>query len=76
VLDKIKTLGFAYATKAGITISKNDIIIPPSKGEILESYEEQVHRIERDYLRGLITEGERHDKATLNTLLRDHGLTA
>ena len=61
VLDKIKTLGFAYATKAGITVSKNDIIIPPSKGEILASYEEQVHRIERDYLRGLITEGERHE---------------
>jgi DNA-directed RNA polymerase subunit beta' len=61
VLDKIKGLGFAYATKAGITISKNDIIIPPSKEDILESYEEQVQRIERDYLRGLITEGERHE---------------
>ena len=60
-LDTIKTLGFAYATKAGITISKNDIVIPPNKAEILESYEEQVQRIERDYQRGLITEGERHE---------------
>jgi DNA-directed RNA polymerase subunit beta' len=61
VLDKVKTLGFSYATKAGITISKNDIVIPPNKEDILGSYEEQVQRIERDYLRGLITEGERHE---------------
>ena len=35
VLDTIKTLGFRYATDAGITISKNDIVIPPNKQEIL-----------------------------------------
>ena len=61
VLDTIKELGFDYATKAGITISKNDIVIPPNKEEILEAYEEQVQRIERDYQRGLITEDERHE---------------
>ena len=61
VLDKVKELGFAYATKAGITISKNDIVVPPNKEEILGAYEEQVQRIERDYERGLITEGERHE---------------
>src|SRR5215207_853697 len=42
VLDKIKTLGFRYATQAGITISKNDIVIPLSKDEILAGYEEKV----------------------------------
>jgi DNA-directed RNA polymerase subunit beta' len=61
VLDKIKSLGFDYATKAGITISKNDIVIPPNKEEILAAYEERVQRIERDYERGLITEDERHE---------------
>ena len=61
VLDTIKQLGFDYATKAGITVSKNDIVIPPNKAEILDAYEERVQRIERDYQRGLITEDERHE---------------
>ena len=37
VLDTIKSLAFRYATRAGITVSKNDIVIPPSKEEILAS---------------------------------------
>jgi DNA-directed RNA polymerase subunit beta' len=61
VLDTVKQLGFDYATKAGITISKNDIVIPPNKEEILEEFEVQVHGIERSYERGLITEDERHE---------------
>ena len=59
VLDKIKALGFHYATKAGITISKNDIVIPQSKDEILAGYEERVTNVEQLYERGLITEEER-----------------
>ena len=35
VLDAFKDLGFQYATQAGITISKNDVVVPPDKGEIL-----------------------------------------
>ena len=35
VLDAFKDLGFRYSTKAGITISKNDVVIPPDKAEIL-----------------------------------------
>ena len=62
VLDTVKDLGFSFATRAGITISKNDIIIPENKDEILEAYEERVQRIERDYQRGLITEDERHEQ--------------
>ena len=42
VLDTIKALGFKYATEGGITISKNDIVIPPEKQEILARYEERV----------------------------------
>jgi DNA-directed RNA polymerase subunit beta' len=62
VLDKIKALGFHYATKAGITISKNDIVIPQSKDEILAGYEERVTNVEQLYERGLITEEERHEQ--------------
>jgi DNA-directed RNA polymerase subunit beta' len=60
-LDMVKQLGFHYATLAGITISKNDIVIPTSKEEILASYEERVAQIEGQYERGLITEEERHE---------------
>jgi len=61
VLDTIKTLGFQYATSAGITISKNDIVVPQEKEEILGQYEDRVSQIEAQYERGLITEGERHE---------------
>jgi DNA-directed RNA polymerase subunit beta' len=61
VLDTIKTLGFGWATKAGVTISKNDIVIPPNKEEILAEYEARVTKVEQQYSRGLITEEERHE---------------
>ena len=44
VLDAFKDLGFHYATQAGITISKNDVVVPPTKPEILANYEELVQR--------------------------------
>jgi len=61
VLDTIKSLGFAYATQAGITISKNDIVIPTDKEDILARFEERVGTVEQQYARGLITEDERHE---------------
>jgi DNA-directed RNA polymerase subunit beta' len=61
VLDKIKSLGFHYATRAGITISKNDVVIPPEKEQILDSYEIEVAKIEDQYFRGLITDDERRE---------------
>src|SRR5262249_16196340 len=61
VLDTIKTLGFRYATKAGVTISKNDIIIPPDKEKILGTYEKRVEEVHGQYDMGLITEDERHE---------------
>jgi DNA-directed RNA polymerase subunit beta' len=61
VLDTIKRLGFKYATQAGITVSKNDIVIPSNKEEILAGYEERVGEVEAQYERGLITEAERHE---------------
>jgi DNA-directed RNA polymerase subunit beta' len=61
VLDAFKDLGFQYATKAGITISKNDVVVPPSKEEILERYDAQVSEISDQYDMGLITQEERHE---------------
>jgi DNA-directed RNA polymerase subunit beta' len=61
VLDTIKTLGFRYATKAGVTISKNDIVIPPDKENILSGFEERVEEVHSQYDMGLITEDERHE---------------
>ncbi len=62
ILDAIKELGFTYATQGGITVSKNDIVIPEDKEQILGGYEERVQGIERDYERGLITEEERKER--------------
>ena len=62
VLDTIKSLAFKYATQAGITISKNDIVVPPEKEELLSVFEAKVKTVEDNYSRGLITEDERHEQ--------------
>ncbi len=61
VLDAFKDLGFKYSTQAGITISKNDVVIPPEKGAILNKYEHLVGEISDQYDMGLITQEERHE---------------
>ena len=62
VLDAFKELGFHYASQAGITISKNDVVTPPDKEQILERYEGEVAEIHEQYDPGLITMEERHEK--------------
>jgi DNA-directed RNA polymerase subunit beta' len=61
VLDAFKELGFHFATQAGITISKNDVVIPPQKEEILGRYETDVAEIQDQYDTGLISGEERHE---------------
>ena len=61
VLDAFKELGFHFASQAGITISKNDVVIPPTKEEILERYEGEVGEILDQYDMGLISQEERHE---------------
>jgi DNA-directed RNA polymerase subunit beta' len=61
-LDVIKSLTFRFATRAGITISKNDIVIPDDKEEILAGFEDEVAKVGREYDRGLMTEEERHER--------------
>jgi len=62
VLDAFKDLGFKYSTLAGITVSKNDVIIPPNKQEILDKHEELVGTLNEQYDMGLITSEELHEK--------------
>jgi DNA-directed RNA polymerase subunit beta' len=64
VLDAFKDLGFHYATQAGITISKNDIVSPPNKEEILDGYETQAQEIQSNYDEGYITAEERKEAVT------------
>src|ERR1700726_2473196 len=61
VLDAFKDLGFKYATQAGITISKNDVVVPPEKQAILDRYDKLVGDITSQYDDGLITQEERHE---------------
>ncbi|MBA3429311.1 MAG: DNA-directed RNA polymerase subunit beta', partial [Actinobacteria bacterium] len=60
VLDAFKDLGFKYATQAGITVSKNDVVVPPTKDAIIAGYEKRVGAIQEQYDEGLITQEERH----------------
>ena len=62
ILDTIKDLGFRFASRSGVSISKNDIVTPPDKEQILEKYEERIKKLEGQYITGLITRGERHEK--------------
>jgi DNA-directed RNA polymerase subunit beta' len=61
-LDVMKSLTFRFATRSGITISKNDIVIPEEKENILARFESEVANVEREYDRGLMTEEERHER--------------
>ncbi len=60
--DKLKDLGFRYATKAGVSISVDDLMVPPTKRSLLEAAEEEIRATEERYQRGEITEVERFQK--------------
>jgi DNA-directed RNA polymerase subunit beta' len=62
MLDELKDLGFLYATKAGISIGVEDMVIPSRKTEIVEGARKAVLEVERQRLDGAITSGERHNK--------------
>jgi DNA-directed RNA polymerase subunit beta' len=64
VLDAFKDLGFQYASKAGITVSKNNVVSPPEKAEILDRYEKETAAIQAQYDDGYITAEERHEAVT------------
>jgi len=60
--DQLKTLGFRYATQAGVSISVEDLQVPPEKRELLETAEREIEATETRFVRGEITEVERFQK--------------
>jgi DNA-directed RNA polymerase subunit beta' len=62
LLDKIKDIGFSFATKAGISICVDDMHIPTRKEELIATARQEVIEIEKQYGDGLITTGERYNK--------------
>lgn len=60
--DKLMYTGFAYATRSGLSIGVNDLIIPDSKTNIIARAEEEVKEIGLQYASGLVTHGERYNK--------------
>jgi DNA-directed RNA polymerase subunit beta' len=61
-LDKLKNIGFEYATVAGITVSIDDLSIPQSKKGLIAQAEKEVAEIQKAYEQGVITNGERYNK--------------
>ncbi len=60
--DKLLQNGFRLATKAGISIAIDDMLVPPQKPEIISRAEREVKEIEQQYVSGLVTAGERYNK--------------
>lgn len=60
--DKLMSMGYAYATRAGISISINDMLVPPEKSQLIAAAEAEVKEIEDQYVSGLVTQGERYNK--------------
>jgi len=61
-LDALKELGFHWATRAGVTISIDDVVTPPQKAELLAAAEERAAKVQAQYERGLITDSERRQE--------------
>lgn len=59
-LDKLKDAGFHWATRSGVTVSISDVVVPPQKSEILDSYEQRAEQVEKRYRRGALSYQERN----------------
>ncbi len=62
VLDRLKTLGFSWATRSGISIGIEDMIVPKEKNQVIAESLKEVGEVEKQYRRGIITDGERYNK--------------
>ncbi|MFL6711954.1 MAG: DNA-directed RNA polymerase subunit beta', partial [Sulfurifustis sp.] len=61
-LDKLKELGFREATRAGVSIGIDDMIIPKEKDQEIDTAQKQIKEVEKQYRKGVITPGERYNK--------------
>ncbi len=60
--DQLMYTGFSYATKSGVSIGVNDLVIPKEKSAIINQAEEEVGKIQAQFSSGLVTQGERYNK--------------
>ncbi|MGH3493723.1 MAG: DNA-directed RNA polymerase subunit beta', partial [Sciscionella sp.] len=61
-LDKLKDAGFHWATRSGVTVAMSDVLVPPRKQEILDSYEHKADAVEKRYQRGQVSHAERNNE--------------
>ncbi len=62
VADRIKEIGFTYATRSGYSIAVSDITVPPEKTDIINESLKEVELVQRDFRRGLLTDQEQNEK--------------
>jgi len=60
--DRLKDLGYRYATLSGLSIAIDDMLIPPNKQKLLEEAQKEIEKVQDQYTEGLITDGERYNK--------------
>ncbi|MFO0996839.1 MAG: DNA-directed RNA polymerase subunit beta' [Alphaproteobacteria bacterium] len=60
--DRLMALGFSHACRAGISFGKDDLVVPNSKGRLVDETREQIKEYEQQYQDGLITQGEKYNK--------------
>ena len=75
VLDNIKAMGYKYSTRAAMTVSIDDMVVPENKKELLLEAQKEVDSIARDKARGLITEEERYKEVIDTWKATDDKLT-
>jgi DNA-directed RNA polymerase subunit beta' len=61
-LDACKELGFYYATVSGITIGIDDLVVPKEKMKLIKEAKAEVEKVEKNYKKGVISEGERYNR--------------
>jgi DNA-directed RNA polymerase subunit beta' len=61
-LDRLKDAGFYWATRSGVTLAIDDVVVPPRKQEILDSYEAKAEQVNKRYQRGALSHQERNDE--------------
>ena len=62
VVDRIKNIGFKYATRSGVSIAVGDLTVPEEKQRIIQDTEDMVQEVDRQYRRGLLTEDEQYTR--------------
>jgi DNA-directed RNA polymerase subunit beta' len=75
VLDDVKAIGYKFSTRAAMTVSISDMTVPPQKPEMIQTAQDTVDKITKNYKRGLITEEERYKEVVETWKVTDDKLT-